>query len=94
MSLMEAVALTYLVSAVIVIGMFTMLLSDHPPAWLVQADPYDEDRWKNELGSVTSIDVFDLVLEYHSAWRSWMQRKMWFGADNKNERVGIQKVAV
>ena len=49
MSLMEAVALTYLVSAVIVIGVVPMLLSDHPPAWLVQDDPYDEDRWRTGL---------------------------------------------
>ena len=46
MSLMEAVALMYLVSTVIVIGVVPMLLSDHPPAWLVQADPYDENRWQ------------------------------------------------
>ena len=55
MSLLEVVALTHLVSAVIVLGVIPMLLSDHPPAWLAQADPYDKDCWKNEA----SIDVFD-----------------------------------
>ena len=94
MSLMEAVALTYLVSAVIVIGVVPMLLSDHPPAWLVQDDPYDEDRWENRLGSVTSIDVFDRFSNIPLPGGHGCQRKMWFGADNKNERVGIQKVAV
>jgi hypothetical protein len=49
MSLMEAVALTYLVSAVIMIGVLPMLLSAaQPPAWLVQADPYVEDRWQEQ----------------------------------------------
>jgi hypothetical protein len=49
MRLMEVVALTYLVSAVIVIGVFPMLLSAaHPPAWLVQDDPYVEDRWQEQ----------------------------------------------
>ena len=94
MSLMEAVALTYLVSAVIVIGVVPMLLSDHPPAWLVQADPYDEDWWKNELGSIASIDVFDRFSNIPLPGGHGCQRKMWFGADNKNKRVGIQKVAV
>ena len=93
MSLMEAVALTYLVSAVIVIGVVPMLLS-HPPAWLVQDDPYDEARWENKLGSVTSIDVFDPFSNIPLPGGHGCQRKMWFGADNKNERVGIQKVAV
>ena len=93
MSLMEAVALTYLVSAVIVIGVVPMLLS-HPPAWLVQDDPYDEDRWENRLGSVTSIDVFDPFSNIPLPGGHGWQRKMWCGADNKNERVGIQKVAV
>jgi len=41
MSLLEVVALTHLVSAVIVLGVIPMLLSDHPPAWLAQDDPYD-----------------------------------------------------
>jgi hypothetical protein len=94
MSLMEAVALTYLVSAVIVIGVVPMLLSDHPPAWLVQADPYDEDWWKNELGSIASVDVFDRFSNIPLPGGHGCQRKMWCGADNKNERVGIQKVAV
>jgi hypothetical protein len=93
MSLMEAVALMYLVSAVIVIGVFPMLLS-HAPAWLVQADPYDEDRWKNRLGPVTSIDVFDPFSNISLPRGHGCQRKMWFGADNKNERVGIKKAAV
>ena len=93
MSLMEAVALTYLVSAVIVIGVVPMLLS-HPPAWLVQDDPYDEDPWKNRLGSLTSIDVFDPFSNIPLPGGHGCQRKMWFGADNKNERVGIQKAAV
>ena len=93
MSLMEAVALTYLVSAVIVIGVVPMLLSDHPPAWLVQDDPYDETRWENRLGSVTSIDVFDPFSNIPLPGGHGCQRKMWFGADNKNKRVGIQKVA-
>ena len=93
MSLMEAVALTHLVSAVIVIGVVPMLLS-HPPAWLVQDDPYDEDRWENRPGSVTSIDVFDRFSNIPLPGGHGYQRKMWFGADHKNERVGIQKVAV
>jgi hypothetical protein len=94
MSLMEAVALTYLVSAVIVIGMFTTLFSEHPPAWLVQADPYDEDRWENRLESVTSIDVCDPSSNIPLPGGHGCKRKMWFGADNKNERVGVQNVAV
>ena len=93
MSLMEAVALTYLVSAVIVIGVVPMLLS-HPPAWLVQDDPYDEARWENKRGSVTSIDVFDPFSNISLPGGHGCQRKMWFGADNKNERVGIQKAEV
>ena len=94
MSLMEAVALTYLVSAVIVIGVVPMLLSDHPPAWLVQDDPYDEDRWENRLGSVTSIDVFDPFSSIPLPGGHGWQRKMWCGADNRNERAGFEKVAV
>ena len=94
MSLMEAVALTYLVSAVIVIGVVPMLLSDHPPAWLVQADPYDEDQWENRLGSVTSIDVFDRFSNIPLPGGHGCQRKMSFGADHKNKRVGIENVAV
>jgi hypothetical protein len=93
MSLMEAVALTYLVSAVIVIAVVPMLLS-HPPAWLVQDDPYDEDRWENRLGSVTSIDVLDPFSNIPLLGGHGCQRKMWCGADNKNEWVGIEKVAV
>ena len=93
MSLMEAVALTYLVSAVIVIGVFPMLLS-HAPAWLVQPDPYDKDRWKNRLGSVTSIDVSDPFSNISMPGGHGCQQKMWFGADNKNDRVGIQKAVV
>ena len=72
MSLMEAVALTYLVSAVIVIGVVPMLLSDHPPAWLVQADPYDADWWKNRAWINSEHRRVRSVLEYRSAWRSWM----------------------
>ena len=86
-------ALTYLVSAVIVIGVVPMLLS-HPPARLVQDDPYDEDRWENRLGSVTSIDVFDPFSNISLPGGHGWQRKMWCGADNRNERVGIEKVAV
>ena len=93
MSLMEAVALTYLVSAVIVIGVIPMLLS-HSPAWLVQADPYDEDWWENRLGSASIIDVFDPFSNIPLSGGHGCQRKMWFGADHNNERVGIQKAAV
>ena len=46
-TLQLGVALTYLVSTVIVIWVVPMLLSD-PPAWLVQTDPYDEDRWQEQ----------------------------------------------
>ena len=94
MSLMEAVALTYLVSAVIVIGVFAVAHSDHPPAWLVQDDPYVEDPWENRLGSLTSIDVFDPFSNIPRSGGYGWQRKMSCGADNRNERVGIQKVAV
>ena len=94
MSLMEAVALTYLVSAVIVIGVVPMLLSDHPPAWLVPDDPYAEDPWENRLGPVTSIEAFDPFSNIPLAGGHGCQRKMSFGADNRNERVGIEKVAV
>ena len=76
MSLMEAVALTYLVSAVIVIGVIPMLLSHHPPAWLVQDDPYVEDAWENRLGSVTSIDVFDPFSNISLPGGHECQRKM------------------
>jgi hypothetical protein len=75
MSLMEAVALKYLVSAVIVIVVFPMLLS-HRPAWLVQDDPYDEDRWKNRLGSVTSMNVFDPFSNIPLPGGHGCQRKM------------------
>jgi hypothetical protein len=75
MSLMEAVALTYLVSAVIVIVVFPMLLS-HRPAWLVQDGPYDEDRWKNRLGSVTSMNVFDPFSNIPLSGGHGCQRKM------------------
>ena len=71
MSLMEAVALTYLVSAVIVIGVVPMLLSDAPgvvgPGRSVRRRLVEERAWINsEHRRVRS------VLEYPSAWRSWM----------------------
>ena len=94
MSLMEAVALTYLVSAVIVIGVVPMLLSDHPPAWLVQDDPYDEVRWENKFGSIACIDMFERFSNIPLPGGHGCQRKMSFGADQKNKRVGIQNVAV
>ena len=93
MSLVEAVALTYLVSSVIVIGVSQMLLSD-PPAWLVQDDPYDEARWENTRGSVTSIDVFDPFSNIPLPGGHGCQRKISFGADHNNDYVGIQNVAV
>jgi hypothetical protein len=94
MSLMEAVALTYLVSAVIVIGVVPMLLSEHPPAWLVQDDPYDEARWENKFGSIATIHMFDRFSNIPLPGGHGCQRKMSFGADHKNKRVGIQNVAV
>ena len=94
MSLMEVVALTYLVSAVIVIGVVPMLLSHHPPAWLVQDDPYDKVRWENTFGSIASIDMFDRFSNIPLPGGHGCQRKMSFGADQKNKRVGIQNVAV
>ena len=92
MSLVEAVALTYLVSSVIVIGVFPMLLSD-PPAWLVQDDPY-EARWESTRGSVTGIDVFDPFSHTTLPGGHGCQRKTSFGADHNNDYVGIQNVAV
>jgi hypothetical protein len=94
MSLMEAVALTYVVSAVIVVGVVPMLLSDYPPAWLVQDDPYDEARWENTLESIASIDMFDRFSNIPLPGGHGCQRKMSFGADHKNKRIGMQNVAV
>ena len=93
MSLIEAVAAMYLVSALIVVGVCPMLLS-HAPAWLVQDDPYDENLWKNRVGSAASIDMFDPFSNIPLPGGHGCQRKMWFGADDKSERVGIQGAAV
>ena len=71
MSLMEVLALTYLVSAVIVPFVIPMLVSENPPASLVQDDPYDADVLPMFLSDHPPVSLVQDDAYVEDRWQNW-----------------------